>query len=427
MDSGTWPRRGSSGPGRPSSPGRGRPRRYRGGVPPTPRDAPPQSQTAILDTIRASRSISRVELAQATGLTPATVSIVVRRLLDSGLVVEAGHGQATGGKPRTLLQIQPTARYAVGVHLGEDSATYVLCDLGGAVVATWRRATPDTDPEAVVAQIAVEASAVVTRAGIDPDRLIGLGLVSPGPLKPGTGLVLAPDTMRQWIDFPLHERLARATGLPVLLDNDASASVVGSYWSDGIGPGTTMAALFMGKGIGAGLLSGGTVYRGARGNAGEVGHVTVQMDGPACWCGNRGCVEVLAGPRAVVDAARAAGLDLGPADRPVLTAFSALARRALAGERAALELVQTSARYVAVAAHTLCNILDLDLLVLTGPAFAVAGPLYLPVVTQHVHDAFFARGSGAVEVRLSTHGTVAAAIGAAALVLQSELAPRGGA
>jgi predicted NBD/HSP70 family sugar kinase len=231
--------------------------------------------------------------------------------------------------------------------------------------------------------------------------------------------------MTAWVDFPLRARLEDRTGLPVLLDNDATATAVGLYWADGITATTTIAALFMGQGIGAGLLTGGQVYRGATSNAGEIGHVTVDIDGPLCWCGNRGCVEMLGGTAVTVERARQAGIDLGPQDRPTLAAFGALARRALAGEPAALEVVERSARFLAVAAHTLVNVADPDLLVLTGPAFAVAGPLYLPVVTDVVTSTRFARGSGPIEVRLSTHGPESAALGAAALVLQAELAPRG--
>lgn len=409
-----------SGSGRAGPPGS---RLYRVGVAPvaTP---PTQSRTMILDIIRASRTISRVELAAATGLTQATVSNVVRRLLEDGFVVEVGRGASTGGKPRTLLRIEPTARYALGVQLGADATTFVLADLSGATVSRWRRPAL-VEPQAAVDVIGAEVEASVDRAGVDRDRLIGLGVVAPGPLLAAASIALAPPAMTAWVDFPLRARLEDRTGLPALLDNDATATAVGLYWADGITASTTLAALFMGQGIGAGLLSGGQVYRGATSNGGEIGHVTVDVDGPACWCGNRGCVEVLGGTAVTVERARQAGIDLGPGDRPTLAAFGALARRALAGEPAALDVVERSARYVAVAAHTLVNVVDPDLLVLTGPAFAVAGPLYLPVVADVVGRTRFARGTGDLEVRLSTHGPESAALGAAALVLQAELAPRG--
>src|SRR5690606_9973045 len=126
--------------------------------------------------------------------------------LDEGLVVEAGRAESTGGKPRMLLQLDPSARYAVGVHLDHAGITYVIANLGGQVVARWRRpGTGSDDPRDVVARIAAEISATVARVGVDPGRLLGVGVVSPGPLSTSTGMTLAPPVMQHWADFPLAE------------------------------------------------------------------------------------------------------------------------------------------------------------------------------------------------------------------------------
>ncbi|GEA89469.1 ROK family transcriptional regulator [Cellulomonas cellasea] len=383
------------------------------------------SRAAILDVIRAAGTISRVELTRATGLTGATISTVVRRLMNDGLVVEAGRAESTGGKPRMLLQLDPSARFAVGVHLDHAGITYVLANLGGAVVARWRKPGAGADdPREVVARIAAEIDGMITRVGIDRTRVLGLGVVSPGPITASVGMVLTPPNMRRWADFPLGDALEDAVGVPVLLDNDATAAAIGEYWAGGIETTSAFAAFYMGTGIGAGILVNGTVYRGASSNAGEVGHICVDIDGPECWCGSRGCVEALAGPAAVVAQAQARGLDLGGADRPVSAQFAAVARAALSGDPVAAEILARSARYLGVAAQTLANVMDLELVVLTGPAFALAGSLYLPAVQEQLSRSFFARASHPVRVTISTNAPEAAAVGAAALVLQSELAPR---
>ncbi|MGY4645591.1 ROK family protein [Cellulomonas sp. URHB0016] len=381
------------------------------------------SRAAILDLIRASGTISRVELTRATGLTAATISTVVRRLIDDGLVLEVGRAESTGGKPRMLLELDPLARYAVGVHLDHAGITYVIANLGGAIVARWKRpGAGSDDPGEVVDRIAGEISATVARVGVDPARLLGLGVVSPGPISTSTGMTLTPPVMQAWTEFPLAAALEDAVGLPVLLDNDATAAAIGEYWSGGIAAGAAFAALYMGTGIGAGIIVDGTVYRGSSSNAGEIGHICVDLDGPPCWCGGVGCVEALAGPAAVVAAAREAGVELP--GRVVSEDFAVLARAAARGEQQPMELLQRSARYVGVAAQTLANVLDLELVVLTGPAFALAGSLYVPEVERRLARSFFARGSHPVRVAISTNAPEAAAVGAAALVLQSELAPR---
>ncbi|GCE76430.1 ROK family transcriptional regulator [Cellulomonas biazotea] len=380
------------------------------------------SRAAILDLIRAAGTISRVELTRATGFTAATISTVVRRLIDDGLVVEVGRAESTGGKPRMLLELDPYARFAVGVHLDHAGITYVIANLGGAIVARWRRpGAGSDDPREVVARIAAEIRATVARVGVDPARVLGLGVVSPGPITVSTGMTLTPPVMQAWTEFPLAAALEDATGLPVLLDNDATAAAIGEYWSGGIDA-SAFAALYMGTGIGAGIIVDGTVFRGASSNAGEVGHICVDLDGPECWCGSLGCVEALAGPGAVVAAARAEGIELP--GRGVSEDFATLARAASRGEEAPLRVLQRSARYVGVAAQTLANVLDLELVVLTGPAFAIAGSLYVPEVEARLARSFFARGNHTVRVVISSNAPEAAAVGAAALVLQSELTPR---
>lgn len=386
------------------------------------------SRSVILDAIRAAGTISRVEIVGATGLTGATVSTVVRRLIVEGLVLEAGRGESTGGKPRMLLQLDPTARFAFGVHLDHGGITYVLADLGGAVVARWRTSGAGSqDPDQVVARVAREIGAMLAQVGTDPGRVLGLGVVSPGPFTAARGMLLAPPVMQRWADYPLADSLEDAVGLPVLLDNDATAAAIGEYWGGGIEPTSAFAALYMGTGIGSGILVDGVAYRGSSSNAGEVGHLCVALDGPQCWCGSQGCIEALAGPATLVAQARADGVLRPGRERGIAEDFGALTRAALRGEPRAEALIRQSARYLGLAAQALANLMDLDLVVLTGPAFALAGSLYLPTVQQQLDRSFFARGSHPARATISTTASDAAAVGAAALVLQSELTPARGA
>ncbi|MEN3540830.1 ROK family transcriptional regulator [Microbispora sp. ZYX-F-249] len=389
------------------------------------------SKAAVLDAIRAAGTISRVGLAAATGFTGPTISALVRRLIEEGLVVETGRAESTGGKRRVLLQLNHTARYAVGVHLDHGGVTHVLTDLSGTVVARiTRRGAGADEPRTVVSRTAAEISGLIDSIGVERERVLGVGLVSPGPLGPTHGIGLAPPTMRHWQGFPLGQALEQATGLPVVLDNDATAAALGEHWSGGLGTTTSSAAVYLGTGIGAGLVINGITYRGPSGNAGEFGHVCVDIDGPECWCGARGCVEAMAGAAAVVQAVRAdpaltGAVGLGTRGVRASTAadFAAVSRAARKGEPKALALLERSARYIAAAARTLANIMDLEVLVLTGPGFAVAGSVYLPVVQRELRRTAFSRGTHVVDVRLSRSAATASAVGAAALVLESELVP----
>ncbi len=398
-----------------------------------PRTTPHVStRAAVLDVIRAAGTISRVGIVAATGMTGATISTVVRGLIEDGLVAETGRAESTGGKRRVLLQLEPSARFAVGIHLDHDGITYAVTDLAGAVVARITRpGAGAAAPEQVVVRMADEAMALVAGAGVDPGRLLGFGLVFPGPLGATGGMAVAPPSMSQWIDYPLGAELRAVTALPVLLENDASAAALGEHWSGGAGTPPTLAAVYMASGIGAGVLVNGMTYRGAGGNTGEIGHLCLDLDGPECWCGARGCLEVLAGPAAVVEQARAdrrlaraAGLSRRPpATGSVLTEFAAVSRAAKRGDAAATALLDRSARYVAVAVRNLANIMDLEGVVLTGPSLAVAGATYLPAIRDELERVFFARSVHVPQVWLSRSAATASAIGGAAMVLQSELVP----
>lgn len=395
------------------------------------------TQAAVIDVIRAAGTISRAGLIEQTGLTGATISTTVRRLIDDGLVIETGRAESTGGKPRVLLQLNHSARYAVGVHLDHSGIVYVLTTLSGAVIGRMSRAGVGTDdPPIVVRRLAVEVDALIDGAGIDRTRLLGLGLVSPGPLTPDSGMRLTPPSMRHWAEFALDTALQDAVGLPVLLDNDATAAALGEHWTGHAGPRSTFAVIYMGAGLGAGIIINGAAYRGVSGNAGELGHVCLDPEGPECWCGTRGCAEVLAGPGAVVAAAQAdpqiahdAGLDALAASSELYRAtiaaeFAAVTRIALGGHIPARMLLESSARHLSLAARALVNLLDLDLIVLTGPSLAAAGSIYLPVIQEELSASAFPRATHGVTVLVSPVARTAAAVGAAAMVLQSRLAPQ---
>lgn len=389
------------------------------------------STSHVLDAVRAAGTISRVGLTRATGLTGATVSTVVRKLLAEDLVVEIGRAESTGGKPRVLLELNPSARFAVGAHLDHSGITYAVTNLAGAPIAQRKRPGPgDAHPAQVLEGMAREIDLLINAVGIDRSKVLGIGLVSPGPLTSTNGMDRTPPFMRSWEDYPLDTELESLTGLPVLLDNDATASAIGEYWSGGTDGEMSFAALYMGTGLGAGILLGGTTYRGTSGNAGEVGHTCLDVDGPLCWCGMRGCAEAIAGPAAVVEAAmtdpktvRAAQFDLLPPHSSIAVKFAAVARASRSGDPGARAILERSARYVAVATHTMMTLFDLRMVVLTGSSLAAASHVYVPAIRELLETSFFARASHPVDVRLSRAADTAAAIGGAAMVLQTELVP----
>jgi predicted NBD/HSP70 family sugar kinase len=389
----------------------------------------PRTRGVVLDLIRAAGTISRVELAAGSGLTAPTISQVVRELIDDGLVVEAGRGESTGGKPRTLLRLNPQARYSVGVQLERYRCVVVIVDLAGRPVARAAFAGAGLAPPEETARLVAEhVDTLLASAGVARSKVLGVGLVGHGPLDRVGGTLLPPSPLPDWPGYPVVRRLTEFVGLPVLLDNDATAAAVGEFWIGGVDPASTYGCVYMGGGIGGGVVVAGEVYRGSSSNTVEIGHITVDADGAECPCGNRGCLEILAGPWAVISQARATPplsdrLGLDPHGTDLVADFALIAAAAMAGDPAARPLIERSARYLGYAAATLTNLFDLDRVVLAGPSFIPAGRIYQSSVQAVLDRAAFARAAHPVRVTLSASGSDAAAVGGAALVLRSELTP----
>jgi predicted NBD/HSP70 family sugar kinase len=387
----------------------------------------PKTRGLVLDMIRAARTISRVELAAATGLTGATISEVVRELMADSLVVEAGRGAPTGGKPRTLVQLDPGARYSVGVQLERNTCVIVVVDLAGRQVArTSFQGVALMPPTRALPLVASQVDAVLATAAVDRGKVLGAGLVSYGPQNRHAGTLLTPQPTDEWLDYPVAQRLAERLGLPVLLDNDAAAAAIGEYWLGAVDPRSTYGCIYMATGIGGGVVVAGEVYRGSSSNSVEIGHISIDVNGDECPCGNVGCLENYAGPAAVVRQAVATPglarrLALDPAGDDFLTDFARIAAAANAGDPAARTLLERSARYLGCAAVTMSSLFDVDAIVLAGPSFAVASPIYQAVIQEEVNRRTFARRAHPVRVVPSVNGSDAAAIGGAVLVLQSEL------
>ena len=384
------------------------------------------SRGVVLDLIRARGPISRVQLATATGFTQATISNVVRQLTGDGLVIESGEKKYTGGKPRVMLTLNPRARYALGIQLGADSTTYVVIDVMGDVVGRVREhGLRDAAPRDVVPLLADRAGELLETLAIPRSVVVGVGVAAPGPLDLERGSIVGAPTMEAWRGFPLREAVEDALGLATVLDNDATCAAVGEFWGGGTADSLAHCTVYMGAGIGAGIVVGGSVYRGASSNTGEIGQLRARTA-----TGESGTVEDVAAPRAVAAAARAAiaegretSIRLAPGEDP-FDDFSSVARAASRGDALARELILESAECLADAVLALADILDIDSVALAGPSFAVAGPLYLRTIQGRLTEQFSARQQHGVRVALSHHVVDAAAVGAATLVLQRELAPR---
>jgi len=348
------------------------------------------NRMAIIRQLRVHPGQSRVDLANALDLTKSTVSALVRELLDEGWLLERDV-LVTGdiGRRPTPLFIDPTRLLLLGTQVGIGVVRVVLTSLTGEVLAA-RSAAYDTglDVQACILALTRTMLAVAARRG-EAQQIIGIGVGLPGGVDQARDqLVFAPHV--HWHQVPFGSLLREAlhgtplSGLPVFMQNDADVAALGEAEFNPAPMADPLLLVLVGEGVGAGLVVGGRLLTGARGLAGEVGHMVLQIDGPLCSCGRRGCAEALIGNRALM---RQDG------DAPDL---------ARAG------------RYLGVLLQNLAVAYDPACIVLGGPALVLGDALLEPVRATLQEYAQAARLPEPT-LRVARFGADAIAVGAAAL------------
>lgn len=387
------------------------------------------NRSVILEAIRRSRDgLSRTELVDATGLSAQTITNITRRLLDDRFIEEAGRTIQGPGKPRTTLRLNATSRLSIGVHLDPAMMTFVLLDFTGAVIARSARRMPADDARRIIAAMAGAIRDLIDESGVEPEAIIGIGVATPGPLDAEHGTVVDPPKLHSWHRVPLRDALAEATGLRVTLEKDTTAAAVAELWTGDHPPEGSFLFVYLGIGIGTALVIDGDVVKGASRNAGEVGHIIVDPRGPECACGQRGCVEVVCTPQAIVERAERAGVfaddRVGSDAESVDARFTELCDRAAGGDRDASAVLDQSVRDLAVLISALTNMLDIDRVVLGGPFWSRVATSYLAGLPPLLERQSATRAVRALPVRGTVVGDDVGAVGAGCVVLDEVLSPR---
>lgn len=387
-----------------------------------------ETRSAVLDLIRSSETVSRVELSQRSSLTEVTIAKIVKELLADGLIIEAGRGKSTGGKRPTLFTLNTGVLYAVGVSLDFSRIVIALCGLNGTMVErvdlTGHGLEPPPD---VMARVAKSIKQLLTRRGLTRASVVGVGVASTGRRRGSLGWGAYEETKDIWDSFDIAHELESHCGIDVIVENDANCVALGAFWAGGNDSARDFMTVYMSTGIGAGIVIGGSIFRGASDNAGEIGHIVVEPEGIECWCGSRGCLETLGPPKGIVLQVRAdphlfALFDGGEAVDEAAV-YARVMHDLVSGVPEAAALVDRSARSVAVVLLGLVNALDLNLVQLTGPGFAAAGERYAAELKSLLDRAAFSRRVHPVEVELGGTGPDVAARGAASVVFHSSLTP----
>jgi predicted NBD/HSP70 family sugar kinase len=372
----------------------------------------------VLQGIAAAEPVSRAGIAAATGLTKTTVSSLVDGLVGAGLVTELGP-EASGkiGRPGSALALNRSGLVGIGLEINVDYLAVCVANLVGEVrlLRTRPRDNRGQSPARVLGRAVRMANNAIASARAAGLTVAGLAVAVPGPVEIDRGLVrLAPNL--GWVDVPVAAILARrlaAPDLSVLVDNEANLAALGELWFGGHDDLRDFVHVSGEIGVGAGIVIDGELFRGVRGFAGEVGHVTVQPDGPRCRCGARGCLEQLAGQEAILRAAGVAGAVGTSLGQPGGTAAELLAR-ARAGEPETLRAVESAGRALGLALSATVNLVDPGTVVLGGLYASLEPWLREPLLAELSERAITQRWSPArvLASRLGPNAAVRGATGA---------------
>jgi predicted NBD/HSP70 family sugar kinase len=382
-----------------------------------PFDAGTLAASAVLRILADGRPRTRVELAEMLGLARATVALRVEPLIGAGLVGSVLDAPSTGGRPPSRLTLRAGSRLVLAADVGATRARVALTDLGGRILASRSRAIAITGgPEPLLAWVLETAVALATEL----DRMVGdiaaVGVGLPGPVDHGSGRPAQPPQMPGWDGYDVPARLQRRLVVPVLVDNDVNIMALGERavgW-----PGVDdFVFVKVATGIGAGIVSGGILHRGAQSIAGHIGHLPVaRAAGVACACGNTGCVTAVASGSALAAQLRGAGVDAADS--------ADVADLVLAGDERAIAAVRQAGRdlgEVLVACTGFVN----PAVIAVGGSLARSGEPLLEGIREVVLARAMPLAAQSLVIAASRTGSDAGVIGAALMAVDYLIAPAG--
>ena len=308
-----------------------------------------------------------------------------------------------------------------GVDLGGTSMIAVIADPRGKILGS---SDCDTNrslkPSQLIDQIADEVLKAAKDAGVKPGKIHALGIGAPGAVDPKEGIVVKAPNLG-WTDVPLAKQLKKRIGCDVALGNDVQVAIVGEH-AFGVARGLDrVVGIWVGTGIGGGLIIDGKLSRGARGAAGEIGHTVMKEDGPQCGCGRRGCVEALVSRTAMERDVRAAGDKslalqiMKDKNKPRMT--SSVIKKALdAGDPVMTDVVSRAQHYLGLLAGNLVNTLDPEMVVMGGGVAQRLGEDFVAPIREVARSRFLRPDpDGEVRIEAATLGDYSGALGSVAL------------
>lgn len=379
-------------------------------------------QLEIVKFARSNTPVTRPVLSDALGLSLPTVSVAVRELLEAEVFVEDGYLKSSGGRRARVLTLNPDFLHSLGLSVSMSGVRGVIADLSGGVVAEGYSEWGVAPTREIVLETLFRVATELIESA--PRAPAGIGIGISGLVRRADGVSIRFPHIEDWRDVPVASLVEERFRLETFLDNDVNASTLAEL-RFGAGRGLeNFLYAFIGRGIGLGIVVNGRLYRGASGNAGELGHLAMGPDGLLCHCGNYGCLETVAGPEAVVSEVRqaiesAAISSIAPDETGAVSIMSVF-DAAEAGDRLAENVVTRAAEHLGRMLANMANLFDPELIILGG-LLAKASESTQATIRRVFEARVLPAIAPGVALRVSELGDTAGALGAADVVFQNSI------
>ncbi|WP_338780807.1 ROK family transcriptional regulator [Metabacillus sp. FJAT-52054] len=382
------------------------------------------NRSLILNIIRSSGMISRAEIAKKTRLTPPTVTNIVHELLNEELVIEGQTGPSSGGRKPIMLRINSRNFYIIGVDVGVKKVRFAVTDLNAeilmkSIVSISERMTEEELVKLIIKQIYT----LIDKADIPRTKIMGIGIGMHGIVDAERGIsIFAPNLNMK--NIPLKSMLEAEFMIPVKVENDVRAMALGEAWfGSGIGF-EDLICINVGYGIGAGIIMNNKLFRGRHGLAGEIGHTVVDLNGPRCTCGSYGCLQTLtahdglksAAMKEIILGRRTLISELTEGDVDKISG-KIIHQAAKSGDDLAIEILQTTGKYLGAAISNLVHVLNPPKIIIGG-GISKAGPFLLDPLKEVVLKRALSEEARETIIVESGLGDRAGLVGAVTLILE---------
>ena len=376
--------------------------------------ASPGSQTSlreanrarVIDSLKRYGRLTQVELAGITGLSPATVSNIVKELTAAGILNTSITSRS--GRRATLVSLARRLGIVAGVHFSSRHLHIAIADATRTIVSQSTLPLPvDHRHDAELDRLALLLSDMMDSIGGTLSDILAIGLALPAPVDPRTGRISAPGLLRGWEGVDVAESLSARTGREVYIDSEANLGGLAEAREGATRTSASSVYLRVGQTISAGLVVGGDLFRGVNGKAGQIGHITLDENGPVCRCSNRGCLETYAGGPALLSLFAPDG---------AFRRLSDLVQAADVGDGRARRIIADAGKHLGIAAASLTNLFDPEAIVVGGE-LARAGEILLAPMRHALERAALSASGELPEIIEYSFGEWTETRGAIALAL----------